>query len=176
MRIAHFGQIFIFCFLTGMWPCAASAVVIEIAKSSDDLLQAVLSEIEQLDDRVYTLDLQQGEINFGDGIAGARPPSGRSGVIGSYNYGGGEEGSISNEFDLLSVEFPLAIPLSELLDSQSTDTSINIVLVGISALEFDLTPEKLIITAAHFYAIPAPATLVLMSIGLAGMVFSRRKN
>jgi hypothetical protein len=41
------------------------------------------------EDRVYVLDREHGELVFGDGQHGARPPSGRDNVRASYRYGAG---------------------------------------------------------------------------------------
>ncbi|ARA94267.1 putative baseplate assembly protein [Rhodothermaceae bacterium RA] len=43
--------------------------------------------------KVYTLDRESGEIRFGDGLRGARPPRG-SLIQASYAYGGGREGQV----------------------------------------------------------------------------------
>lgn len=43
--------------------------------------------------KVYTLDRESGEIRFGDGLRGARPPRG-SIIQASYAYGGGREGQV----------------------------------------------------------------------------------
>ncbi|MDH5179225.1 MAG: baseplate J/gp47 family protein [Gammaproteobacteria bacterium] len=44
-------------------------------------------------DSVYTLDRESGEIRFGDGLHGRRPPKGASIQV-SYDYGGGRRGSV----------------------------------------------------------------------------------
>jgi predicted phage baseplate assembly protein len=42
---------------------------------------------------VYSLDAEAGEIRFGDGLHGARPPGGRR-ILASYQYGGGPQGNL----------------------------------------------------------------------------------
>ena len=42
---------------------------------------------------VYTVDRESGEIHFGDGLHGKRPPRGAS-IQATYDYGGGRQGSI----------------------------------------------------------------------------------
>jgi hypothetical protein len=49
-------------------------------------------------DAVYVLDRAAGTITFGDGINGARPPTGST-VSVSYQYGGGAAGNISKRID-----------------------------------------------------------------------------
>jgi hypothetical protein len=54
---------------------------------TDDLLAA--GEM----DRVFTLDLESGQIRFGDGLRGMRPPANRR-ILASYEYGGGPQGNV----------------------------------------------------------------------------------
>lgn len=53
----------------------------------DDLLAA------GVEDPVFTLDPESGEIRFGDGLHGARPQAGWR-VLASYEYGGGPSGNV----------------------------------------------------------------------------------
>ena len=45
-------------------------------------------------DKVYILNTDAGEIQFGDGIHGACPPTGSNNITATYNYGGGTEGNV----------------------------------------------------------------------------------
>ena len=44
-----------------LWPCIAPAVTIEIVNSGNGLMQANLTDIDQIEGRVYTLDPDAGE-------------------------------------------------------------------------------------------------------------------
>lgn len=55
---------------------------------TDDLLAA------GADDPVFALDPEAGEIRFGDGLRGARPPDGWRLLV-SYEYGGGLQGNVA---------------------------------------------------------------------------------
>ena len=57
-------------------------------RKTDDLLTA------NAEDRVFTLDPESGQIRFGDGLRGARPPAG-SRILASYEYGGGPQGNVA---------------------------------------------------------------------------------
>ncbi len=46
-------------------------------------------------DKVYVLDIATGEMRFGDGEHGARPPTGTDNIIVSYTAHGGIEGTIT---------------------------------------------------------------------------------
>lgn len=157
-------------------PIPARAVIIEIVEFRDDFLEAILTEIDPVEDRVYVLDVESGEIRFGDGASGARPPSGGTGLIASYRTGSGSGGNIVNEYNVINVEFPLLIPLSDFLDAGSADRSVEFVAVGVSSLNLELTDNGLLITHAKpSTRIPEPTTLSLFGIGLAGLVFTRRR-
>ena len=45
------------------------------------------------DPRVFVVDRESGEIRFGDGLRGARPPLGAS-IVASYAWGGGDAGNV----------------------------------------------------------------------------------
>ena len=168
MSITRCRSILALLVLLGLLPCNAPAVTIDIVNSGNDLLQVTLTEIDQDEGRVYTINAKagQGQIIFGDGNPGTRPPSGRSGVMGSYSY---IDGLIFNEFDLANASYPLVIPVAKLLDPKTEDTGINIVLTGVSALKFDLTAEYMTVIAADIASVPLPASFGLMLLTLAGL-------
>ncbi|MFW9968188.1 MAG: zinc-ribbon domain-containing protein [Candidatus Thorarchaeota archaeon] len=59
----------------------------ELMKRIDDRL--ISSDREE----VYEVDRESGKVHFGDGITGARPPTGDS-LSSSYRVGGGQKGTI----------------------------------------------------------------------------------
>jgi predicted phage baseplate assembly protein len=54
---------------------------------TDDVLAAGPEE------EVFTLDPESGQVRFGDGLHGKRPPAGRR-ILASYEYGGGPQGNV----------------------------------------------------------------------------------
>lgn len=147
---------------------------IEVTRLDNDRFEVVFEDILQSDGIVYTLDRASGDITFGDGNPGTRPPSGRSGVIGAYRFGGG--GLVFAEFDLSKANFPLPIAVAALLDPEGADENINFVLAGIRALRFELDPTELTVLAAEIAVIPLPGSAVLMFSALAVMGFAGHRK
>jgi hypothetical protein len=154
-------------------PGNVHAVVIDVIDLGNDLLEVALTDIDPVEGRVYTLDPKAGEVTFGDGNAGTRPPSGRSGIIGAYSY---NQGLIFNEFDLVNTNYPLLILVSALLDPKAEDNNINFILAGVSALKFDLTPNYMTVISADIAPVPIPSSLVLVLSALAGLGIACRKT
>ncbi|MDH3388804.1 MAG: hypothetical protein OEN02_12960 [Gammaproteobacteria bacterium] len=167
IKVSRYRTAIALLFLLGSIPCQTPALTIDVTRLDDDRLQVVLDDIDPIDGRVYTLDRDAGEITFGDGNRGTRPPSGRSGVLGAYRFGDG--GSVFNEFDLLGVNFPLPIEVAALLDPKAEDEDINFVLAGVRALKFELTSEEFNVVAAEFAVIPLPTSLALMFSAIVGL-------
>jgi hypothetical protein len=59
----------------------------QLWRLTDDLMAA------GEDDRVFTLDSESGQVRFGDGLRGVRPPAKRR-LLASYEYGGGPQGNV----------------------------------------------------------------------------------
>ena len=60
----------------------------QLWRLTDDLLAA------DIDERVFTLDPESGQVRFGTGINGLRPPQGQR-IRASYEYGGGTAGNVA---------------------------------------------------------------------------------
>lgn len=73
-----------------------------------------LPEVRKDKINVYTLDSESGQIRFGDGLRGARPPSGAV-IQTSYDYGGGISGTVGigviNKSLLLPANLKVINPL-----------------------------------------------------------------
>jgi hypothetical protein len=65
----------------------------EIPTSAPRLAEASTPSTATASSKVYTLDGESGEIRFGDGFHGMRPPRGATIVV-SYAYGGGQAGVV----------------------------------------------------------------------------------
>lgn len=156
---------------------SANAAVIEISYPEQDIVRAALSGIEAVDDRVYTIRLNDdgtAEVQFGDGVQGGRPSSGGN-VVASYRFGAGIEGKIVNEYEIVENRFPI-IPIDDFWPPGTNQPDVSFVIVGLSSITFDFSPAGLkVIDAKPASAlVPAPPPLLLLLIGMAGLGFVKR--
>lgn len=157
----------------------ANAALFEIKYPEQDIVRAVLSEIDAVDDRVYTLRFDEdgtAEILFGDGVQGSRPSSGGS-VVASYRFGAGIEGNIINEYEITETKFPF-IPIADFWPIGAKQSEASLVIVGLTSITFDFSPNGLRVTDAELFLapVPIPAAVWLFGTALIGLVgFSRRK-
>ena len=157
----------------------ANAVLIEITYPEQNIVHAVLSEIDAVDDRVYTTRFSEdgtAEIVFGDGVQGARPSSGGA-VVASYRFGAGIDGKIINEYLVSETELPF-IPISDFWPIGADQKEASFVIVGLTSMTFDFSPNGLhVIDAEPIHVpVPEPGTLALFGIGIAGMGLMRRRK
>ncbi len=156
----------------------ANAAIIEITRSEQGIVRAVLSEIEAVDDRVYTLRFDEdgtAEILFGDGVQGAIPGSGGS-VVASYRFGSGIDGNIVNEYGISEEEFPF-IPIADFWPIGTKQLDASFVIVGLTSITFDFSPDGLRVIDAEpvHVPVPEPSMVVLLITGLLWLAVTCRK-
>ncbi len=158
----------------------ANATLIEITYPDQDIVHAALSEIDAVDDRVYTLRFNEDgtvEILFGDGVQGSRPSSG-GGVVASYRFGAGIDGNIINEYEITETEFPF-IPIADFWPIGTNQSEASLVIVGLTSIKFDFSPNGLRVTDAELVLapVPVPAAVWLFGTALIGLVgFGKRRK
>lgn len=148
------------------------AVLIQITYPELDVVRATLSEIDAVDDRVYSVRLNEdgtANIQFGDGTQGSRPSSGGN-VVASYRLGGGIEGKIVNEYAITETELPF-IPIEDFWPTGANQPDISFVIVGLASMTFDFSADGLrVIDAKPLQSsVPAPPGLLLFFTGLIGL-------
>jgi hypothetical protein len=130
----------------------------------------LINDIETSDSLVYTLDRGTGSISFGDGLKGARPPSGDTGVA-SYDYGGGAEGNIFQSFIIDPNYFsPFLISDISFPTDEQGDIDYSFVIFGIQSIDLVFSDYGLLIANVESKSIPEPSILPLLIAGLAGLV------
>jgi hypothetical protein len=154
-------------------PLPAGAVSIDVSYPDQDIVRAALYEIDDIDDRVYTIRFDEdgsASIGFGDGIRGARPSPG-GGVVASYRFGTGLDGKIVNEYQVAENELPV-IPIVDFWPSGVKQPEASFILAGLTAIEFDFSLEGLQVIDAELLsaAVPVPATVWLFGTALIGLI------
>ncbi len=155
---------------------SANAALIEITYPEQDVVRAVLSEIDAVDDRVYTLRFDNdgtAEILFGDGAQGARPSSGGS-VVASYRFGAGIDGNIVNEYGISENELPF-IPIADFWSIATKQLDASFVIVGVTSVTFEFSPDGLRVIDAEPVHVPEPTAFILFALGLLWLVVTRRR-
>jgi hypothetical protein len=151
----------------------ANAALFEITYPEQDIVRAVLSEIDAVDDRVYTLRFDEdgkAEIVFGDGVQGSRPSSGDS-VVASYRFGAGIGGNIINEYEITETKFPF-IPIADFWPIGAKQSEASLVIVGLTSIAFDFSPDGLRVTDAELVLSPVPVPAAVWLFGTALMGFA----
>jgi hypothetical protein len=157
----------------------AKAVIIEISYPDQNIVRAALSDIEAVDDRVYTVRFDEvgtAEILFGDGVQGSRPSS-EGGVVASYRFGAGTDGKIINEYEITETKLPF-IPIEDFWPNGNTLPNASIVIVGLTSIKFDFSPEGLRVTEADLALapVPIPTAFWLFGTALIGVIgLSKRR-
>jgi len=169
------------CFVAINLYSSAGAVVIDITPVDVDSQHYLVSmdKIEQVEDRVYSIRRDAdgaAEVIFGDGVSGARLPTGDSAVVASYRYGaGGTAGKIINVYPLIEEQYPLLIPLSDFINEDKQE-DVSFVIVGLSSIKFDFSRDGILVLQSQVSVVPVPATAWLFTSGLLALVVAARRK
>lgn len=166
----------VICFLVFIaFAPSAEALVINVNPLEPDKsrLEVLFTEIVTIEERVYTLDPEAGEIEFGDGISGSRLPTGEDNVVATYRYGAGNTaGVIVNLYPLAQDLLPFLIPFSDFVGGNNEE-DVSFIIAGVTSLRFEYSRNGILITAAEANAVPEPTALMLLISGLIGIGYRR---
>ena len=159
----------------------AGAVVIDVTTIDLDTQHYLISltDIDQVEDRVYTIRTDAdgaGEVIFGDGVSGARPPTSDSTVVATYRHGsGGTDGKIVNVYPLIEEQYPLLIPMSDFI-AEDQQQDVSFVLIGMASIKLEFSTEGLLVVDSQVSTAPVPGTAWLLGSGLLGLFGTGRRK
>lgn len=170
--------VFLFLMITVVQVTPAFAFRIGVITFDPSIFKVSISYIREGDqNKVYTLDPENGTVTFGDGETGDRLPAHSGGIIASYSRGGGASGNVPDGIFhtyMIPADFsPFQLPESffSVKRVYNADFSFapdfSFVLSDLSSLELEITNNGLRITDA--VPAPEPATISLMLAGLASL-------
>ncbi len=94
----------------------------EIPVSDPSLPPGATSSSQDTSPQVFTVDGESGQIQFGNGLRGSRPPASAS-MVASYSYGGGTAGNVGISAIQSSPQLPAGFTVSNPLPTWGGDQS-----------------------------------------------------
>jgi hypothetical protein len=98
-------------------------------------------------------------------------------VVASYRFGAGTDGKIINEYEITETKLPF-IPIEDFWPNGNTLPNASIVIVGLTSIKFDFSPEGLRVTEADLALapVPIPTAFWLFGTALIGVIgLSKRR-
>jgi hypothetical protein len=153
-----------------LWAVPAMALTVEVTPVEGGFYFR-FSEISPAagTDLVFTLNRETGEVTFGDGVLGERPPAGQ-GVVATYQSGTGDVG---NRY-LITVDFqPFPIPSQAFFEDDHGNLDLSLIIAGLETLGVQTRDEDVMVREVRI--IPLPASLCLVASGLVGLAALGRR-
>jgi hypothetical protein len=152
-----------------VWAMPASAVTVTVTLEPDGyfFLFRKISPIEG-NDPVFILNRDTGEVLFGDGVLGQRPPTGE-GIVAPYRQGSGASG---NTYAITANFQPFLIPLCEFFEDCQVSPDLGLIVAGLTTLGVQTRPDGVMVQQAEI--VPVTGSLWLVLSGLAGLITFRK--
>ena len=119
---------------------------------------------------VFTLHPETGEVSFGDGELGARPPAGQ-GVIATYRQG---TGAVGNIYQVTSDFHPFLIPWEAFVEDDAGKLDVSLIVAGVEKMAVQTGGTG--VKVAGVALVPLPGTLGLLVSGLLSWWAGRRRK
>jgi hypothetical protein len=144
-----------------LWPMPALALTVEVTPVAGGFF-FLFSEISPAagTDPVFTLNREIGEVTFGDGVLGERPPTGQ-GVVATYQSG---MGAVGTSYPI-KVDFqPFLIPSQAFFEDDYGRLDLSLIIAGLETLGVQTLDDAVMVREVRI--IPLPASLCLVASGL----------
>jgi hypothetical protein len=154
-----------------LWPMPALALTVEVTPVAGGFF-FLFSEISPAagTDPVFTLNRETGEVTFGDGVLGQRPPTGQ-GVVATYQSG---TGAVGTRYPI-TVDFqPFLIPSRAFFEDDYGRLDLSLIIAGLETLAVQTQDDGVMVQEVRI--IPLPASLCLVASGLVCLAALRKRT
>ncbi len=119
---------------------------------------------------VFTLNRETGEVAFGDGVLGERPPAGE-GLVAPYQRGSGQSGNI---YTITGNFRPFLIPLSAFFEDNQGNPDLSLIVAGLATLGVQTRTDGVMVQRVGI--VPVPGSLWLAVFGLIVLISCRNRR
>jgi len=163
--------VMVFLFAGMLWALPALAVTVTVTPEVEGyfFLFTGITPING-NDPVFTANRETGEVAFGDGVLGERPPAG-TGLVAPYQQGSGRSGNI---YTITGNFRPFLIPLSAFFEDNQGNPDLSLIVAGLATLGVQTRTDGVMVQQVGI--VPVPGSLWLAIFGLPGLIIFRKRR